>query len=417
MHASTTTETPRFERAREADLEELLRIHTAAFPDPRGRDARVANFLENPLGGFERLFVLRGEGGLPLAHAFLFRLEVSVAGALLPFGGVASVGVAPEHRGQGHARALLEALHAEAAREGLVGTLLYAFRQGFYRRFGYGRTGLDVVLDAHPASFPAEPAAARVRPARAPEDFETIEALHAEALLRGSLGHRRTAAAWRRLRARFGREWVVAERGDQAVGYTWADRGCAESHAHVALALGDVVAADDDAERALFSWIAAQRDQVQRVVWQLPAHAAARLDLVDPDRHRAGTESIEHPLGTLALGPMVRLGADLAEFLGARRWPSAGDACIAIVDAGGRRVSGFTIRAARPGERATVGELPAGAGADVEGTAGDLASLLAGGVALRDLPRLRADTDAARARGVDLDAFFALPPTHVTDAF
>jgi len=416
LQPSRPVDHPRFERAREGDLPELLRIHTASFPDPRGRDPRVANFLENPLGGLDRLFVLRGEGGLPLAHAFLFRLEVALAGAFVPFGGVASVGVAPEVRGRGLARQLLEGLHAQAAVEGLAGTFLYAFRQGFYRRLGYGRTGLDVVLDAHPASFPAEPGASRVRPARGDQDHSAIEALHARGVLRGTLGHRRTGAAWTRLRARFGREWVVAERGDRAVGYMWADRGCTESHAHVALAVGDLVAEDDDAERALFSWIAAQRDQVQRVVWQLPAHAAGRLDLVDPDRHRAGTESIEHPLGTVALGPMVRLGDDLGALLRARPWPHEGEASIALVDEAGHRVAAFAIRAGG-GASATVDKLPTGAPADLEGAAPDLASLLAGGVPLRDLPRIRLAAGGARARDVDPAAFFALPPTHVTDAF
>lgn len=417
MHASRSTENPRFERAREGDLEELLRIHTAAFPDPRGRDARASNFLENPLGGFDRLFVLRGAGGLPIAHAFLFRLEAAVAGGLLPLGGVASVGVAPEHRGRGLARTLLDGLHAQAAKEGLLGTFLYAFRQGFYRRFGYGRTGLDVIVDAHPASFPAEPSTARVRPARSADDFAAIEALHAASLHRGTLGHRRPAAAWGRLRARYGREWVLAEVGDRAVGYTWADRGCTEAHAHVALAVGDLVAGDADAERALFAWIAAQRDQVQRVVWQVPAHVASRLDLVDPDRHRAGTETIEHPLGTVALGPMVRLGDDLGAFLRARRWPARGAASLAVVDADGRRIAAFAIVAEAGGEPGEVRELPASAPADVEGSAACLASLLLGGVALRDLPRVRARAEAASATSVDLGAFFALPPTHVTDAF
>jgi predicted acetyltransferase len=415
LQPSRSVDHPSFERAREGDLGELLRIHTASFPDPRGRDPRVANFVENPLGGFDRLFVLRGEDGLPVAHAFLFRLEVALAGAFVPFGGVASVGVAPERRGQGLARALLEGLHAQAARESLLGTFLYAFRQGFYRRFGYGRTGLDVVIDAHPASFPAEPSGARVRPARSAGDFAAIEALHEASLLRGSLGHRRSAATWARLRGRGGREWLLAESRDRAVGYAWADRGCTEAHAHVALAIGDLVAEGDAAERAIFSWISAQRDQVQRVVWQVPAHAASRLDLVDPDRHRAGTESIEHAVGTMALGPMVRLGDDLGAFLRTRRWPASGSASIALVDAAGHRAAAYALRTT--GEETAVEALPPNAAADLEGTAADLASLLAGGVALRDLPRVRLNSTATAARTVDLATLFALPPTHVTDAF
>jgi predicted acetyltransferase len=414
LQPSKSVEIPRFERAREADMDELLRIHTSAFPDPRGRDARVANFVENPLGGFDRLFVLRAGDGRPVAHAFLFELAVSLAGTFVRFGGVASVGVAPEHRGRGLARALLGFLHAEAAREGLAGTFLYAFRQGFYSRFGYGRTGLDVIVDAHPASFPASANAARVRPARA-EDHAAIEALHTVSRLTGTLGHRRPARVWERLRAREGREWVVAELDGRVTGYMWADRGCAEAHAPIALAIGDLVASEQESEDALFAWVASQRDQVQRVVWQLPAHMLGRLDLVDPDRHRAGTDAIEHPLGTVALGPMVRLGDDVAAFLRARAWPVDGLVRVALVDEGGKRIEAFRIRSSR--SDVEVDALGASEEAHIEATRGDLASLLAGGVALRDLPRIRWNRRGTDSAAVDLEAFFALPPTHVTDAF
>ncbi len=399
-----------FEPAREGDLEELLRIHTASFPDARGRDDRVANFCDNPRGGFERLFVVR-EQGLPIAHAFLFRLETAVAGALVPFGGVATVGVAPEHRGRGVGAFLLECLHAAADREGLLGSFLYAFRQGFYRRFGYGRTSLRGIIDAHPASFVVGPHVSRVRPARTDDDFGRIAQVHRAALLRGTLGHARSEKLWSLRRAVWGREWLLAEREGQVVGYLQADRVCAEVHGPVTLDVRDLVTLDADAETALYAWLSAQRDQVQRVVHELAAADLEALELVDPDRHRFGTAAIEHPLGTVALGPMVRVSADLGAFFARRAWPMCG-----------------TVTVARPGDTSSprgvwrlsvteagvsVETLDAGAAADVEGSQSELSSLLAGGVALRDLRAIRLRTHAA----LDLERFFALPPARPTDAF
>lgn len=410
MHSSPVAPETRLERASLDDLDELLRIHTASFPDPRGRAERVANFVENGHGDFDRLFVLRSHGQL-VAHAFLFALEANVGGTLLPFGGIATVGVAPEARGRGFGGVLLGALHEEACREGMAGTFLYAFRQGFYRRFGYGRTSTRAVLDAHPASFVGGAHEARVRPARSDDDFARMVALHEEGLTRGTLAHRRPERSWGYRRSRPAREWVIAERGDQAVGYMTADRGCTEAHGPVALEVGDFVARDADAEAALLTWISSQRDQVQRVVWERNAADLERLDLVDPDRHRHGTASIEHPIGTLALGPMVRVHPDLGAFASARRWPADGTVCIATCNERGERTAAWRIEAS--GGRATASALAPEAAVDLEGPAHAIASLLSGGVSL-------ADSSAVRARGgapVDLHAFFALAPARVTDAF
>ncbi len=410
MQSSSVPANARLERASSADLEELLRIHTASFPDPRGRAERVANFLENGHGAFDRLFVLRDDERI-VAHAFLFVLEVSVGGVLVPFGGIATVGVAPEARGRGYGATLLAALHDEAAREGLAGTLLYAFRQGFYRRFGYGRTPLRAIVDAHPASFVPRAHTARVRPAQGEGDFARIVALHEAELLRATLAHRRSERQWAARRTSAAREWVVAEREGHVVGYFSADRGCTEAHGPVALAIGDFVAADRDAERALLAWVFAQKDQVERVVWERNAADLEALELVDPDRHRHGTAAIEHPLGTLALGPMVRVSDDVGAFAAKRAWACEGTVRVGLCGTDGQRLRAWSVRV--HAGSATAHELEAHEEVDVCGEHHDLSSLLAGGVSLANLPALRVSAGA----NVDLGSFFALAPTRVTDAF
>ena len=123
--------------AREEDLERLVSIHAAAFPDARGRDARRRNFTENVRGSLSDLLVAERAGEL-VAHAFLFRMSTWIGGSELPVGGIASVGVAPESRGSGVGRALIRALHDELRKRGTALSLLYPFRHAFYRRLGYG---------------------------------------------------------------------------------------------------------------------------------------------------------------------------------------------------------------------------------------------------------------------------------------
>ena len=72
--------------------------HTAAFPDARGVPARRRNFTANPLGTLDDLHVVVEDGRI-VAHAFLFALGVFFGGKVVPTGGIASVGVAPEARG------------------------------------------------------------------------------------------------------------------------------------------------------------------------------------------------------------------------------------------------------------------------------------------------------------------------------
>jgi hypothetical protein len=60
--------------AREQDLDRLIEIHSSAFPDPRGFEARGRLFRGNDLGGLDHLYVAE-RGGSVLAHAFLFALQ------------------------------------------------------------------------------------------------------------------------------------------------------------------------------------------------------------------------------------------------------------------------------------------------------------------------------------------------------
>ena len=86
-----------FRPATEDDLERLVEIHLGAFPDPRSNEARLRNFARNPLGTLSDLWVLV-EGGVLVAHAFLFPLEAWFGGRRVAVGGIATVGVAPEAR-------------------------------------------------------------------------------------------------------------------------------------------------------------------------------------------------------------------------------------------------------------------------------------------------------------------------------
>src|SRR6185369_1291369 len=133
------------------------------FPDPRGREARKRNFTENARGALSDLFVAERAGAL-VGHAFLFPLGLRVAGAEVPAGGIASVGVAPEARGTGVATAMMQSLHDELRTRKAPVALLYPFRHAFYKKLGYGAVSLVHRLRVPTSALPVAPRPLPVRP-------------------------------------------------------------------------------------------------------------------------------------------------------------------------------------------------------------------------------------------------------------
>jgi predicted acetyltransferase len=273
-------------------------------------------------------------GGLVLAHAFLFELGFWFGGRRVCVGAIASVGVAPEARGEALARALLDDFHHRAHARGNALTLLYPFRQGFYARHGYVAVSPTHLLLLHPRAVPgswADPSGApgTVRAAVA-EDRAGIQAAY-ERSARGRTGWlERTDRLWERRLLDERRKWFVLDRHGTVAGYlSWA--ACqAEEHAETRLEISDLVADDEPARRRLLALIGAQRDQVTEVTLEVEAGDPIDRALIDVDLARHGTGRVEHALGTLVAGPMLRL-VDVARAVEARGYPSDG-ALDVIVD-------------------------------------------------------------------------------------
>ena len=157
----------RFRTATPADLDRVLEIHLPSFPDERTIEERTRNFTANRFGGLEDLVVAELAGEI-VAQAYLFPLEGWFGGRAVRIGAIASLGVAPEVRGRGIATALAHHLHVASDVRGDALTMLYAFRQGFYARLGYGTTSSRRRLVVDPASIPPSwRALARTRVRRA----------------------------------------------------------------------------------------------------------------------------------------------------------------------------------------------------------------------------------------------------------
>jgi predicted acetyltransferase len=403
----------RFRQAGPADLDRLIDVHTSAYPDPRPHSERQKNFTANPRGGLEALSVVL-DGESIVGHGFLFPMRAWFAGGAVPVAAIASIAVAPEARGKGVAGALLAHLHERADAGRAVVSMLFAFRQGFYAKHGYAAVTPNRRLAIHPASIPGEwrrepgiaTRAVRFDPESAAER-SAIEAAYARAAKRSHGWVARPEALWNRYFANERRVWIVATRGRKVAGYVCWSLALAEAHGPTTLTVHDLVADDDAARRALLGAVGAQRDQVAEVLLEIDANDPLDRALVDADRARFGTPEVEHTLGVVAGGPMVRL-VDVARGLTAR--PYATNGAIDLVLDG------------RPALRVTVASgkaslsVPRQARAPLAITRPALAAVLYGGLSTSDAARIgwASGDPATLARA---DALFASPPFFTNDPY
>ena len=119
----------------EGDFAAVTRLIVHAFA---GTAEGVGEWLR--ASGVENLRVLRDEGGV---RACLLRVPMGqyFGGRAVPMLGIAGVAVAPESRGGGLARRLMEESTREAAAEGTALACLYASTQSLYRLAGYEQAG------------------------------------------------------------------------------------------------------------------------------------------------------------------------------------------------------------------------------------------------------------------------------------
>jgi len=400
-----------FRPACDGDLDRILEIHANAFPDPRGAEERRRNFTHNPWARLDDLVVAEDAGAI-VAHAFLFSLRAWFGGAPVRVGGIASVGVAPEARGRRVAGALLDHVHAASAARGDALTMLYAFRQAFYRRSGYVPVTPMHRVIATPRSIPdawrREAAQRPLRPARS-EDFAGLRAAYLRAAARGTGWLDRTDRFWEARVIEERRTFLVADGPSGVAGYIAWHLAQTEAHAPITLHVDEVIADDAEVRRRLLGAIGLQRDQVAEVTIDVDAADPLDRALVDADGHRHGDALVEHPTGLVVGGPLVRID-DVRRAIEARGYARDGDV---VIDAGDAGAWSATFREGR----ARVEPAKTGAAPDLATDLPGLAAILYGALSPSDAIAIGWARGPSNDRVDALDGIFALPPFFALDPF
>lgn len=166
---------------------------------------------------YERGYVADRDGAVAGAYA-VRALDLTRGGARLSCGGIAGVAVLPEHRQAGIGYDMMVHSLAEMRRQGHVLASLYAFRDSYYRKFGYEIAGRRWLIRCPQDRLP------RIRqalPGRlvAADEVMCLDAAYGPFARTLNGAHLRSEADWRdRLGMRPPMIWAV---GDPIEGYAW----------------------------------------------------------------------------------------------------------------------------------------------------------------------------------------------------
>src|SRR5262249_55377633 len=140
----------------------------------------------------------------------------------------------------------------------------------------------------------------------------------------------------------------------------------------------EMITADDESRRALLGALSAMRDQVAKIIVEIADSDPLERALIDPDPHGSGDDWVEHDLGQLVGGPMIRI-EDVPRALMARGYRGSGTFDIVVREADATEVVAACVRV-RDG-RADVG--PARGGGALQTTRAGLAAIFYGALSVR----------------------------------
>jgi predicted acetyltransferase len=255
----------------EADIESSAQIRAAAFGGVVADG--VQRFRAGPRYTWRDGWVVETDGEIG-ATATAFPVRWWLSGTAYAASAIGGVAVRATERRRGLASAMMRAILQADHEAGRPFSLLYPFQHGFYRRLGYATVGFThfyrILLAQIVDHAPLRHNVRFVREA----DRPTVEARHRQALHRMG-GLERSAAQWAQRWEKTEQTWVVYD--DGAVGgYLAYER--IEDHFHV----GELIAITSEAERGLWSFVAAQIEQCRAVTYHAPTNTPLWAMLREP---------------------------------------------------------------------------------------------------------------------------------------
>lgn len=297
----------RYRQARRTDVETLADLGHRAYR-VASLEKRREFYTDHPRFGIKDVRVGELDGQV-VCSLVLYPLEGWVRGARLPFAGVGSVAVSPEHRRRGVGETLLRSMLRELRQEGRAFSLLYAFRGAYYRRMGWGVIEQVHTLSVSPRTLPSSDEARWARRLMLP-DRPAVQELFDRVAERGHFALARRPEWWSQRLWGHPWDWVVYEgrRRGQIEGYVAYEVDHARGPFALEIEVKEFVAATPEAFRGLVGYLASLADQVALVELAAPADGAWLHTLLTAENQKPGAPiGILLDTGNVANGAMLRL--------------------------------------------------------------------------------------------------------------
>lgn len=239
-------------RPTDADIPTLVRIITLAFA---GTTEGVTKWLTEH--GLQHLRVLRDGDAIP---AMLRRVDMGQYFGGRPVGlmGIAGVGTAPEHRGRGYARQMMELIIREAHEQSVPLGGLYASTQALYRQSGFEQAGHRFLTKIPVARLVGIGKARRVI-ALTEADHPRVEAVYKKYAAHWAGALDRAPYGWQRIRKMWDAEYQgfgILDDAGELGGYLYLSQARDASTGRQELTLSDIAFTNADHARALIGLLA-----------------------------------------------------------------------------------------------------------------------------------------------------------------
>jgi len=297
----------RYRPARRTDVETLAELGQRTYR-VASVEKRREFYTEHPRFGLRDVRVVELEGQT-VASLVLYPLQAYVRGQRIPVTGVGSVAVSPEHRRRGVGEAAMRAALRELRQRGSHLSLLYPFRNSYYRKLGYGTIELVHLLAVAAANLPLSDEARRVRRLLLPDRL-AVETLYERVAAQGHFAVMRAPEWWAHRLWTYPGDWVVYEgrRRGQIEGYLYYEVEHSRGPFRLAVTLNEFVAATPEAHQGLVGHLATLRDQVEEIHYAAPADNTWVTLLRSAQNLRPGAEiGAYNDTGGIATGAMMRI--------------------------------------------------------------------------------------------------------------
>lgn len=282
----------------ERDIEAAATAQAEAFNWDAA--AMIQRYHNNPIYTWRDGWVVEEDGAIGAA-ALAVPTTWWFNGVDYSASAIRAVGVRPTYRRRGLASQMMRAIVRADHEAGRPFSLLFPFQHGYYRRLGYATVGLTHFYRLPIAHIPDHPDLRRRVRWIQEADREAIYDLHRQSLLSGTGGLERNPGQWVARWAKADERWVVYDDGG-IQGYL------AYQPIEDQLSIRELVALTPEAERGLWSFLAAQIEQQRAVTYHAPIDRPLWAMLREPLMFEAAQRGfVLSDAAALVAGLMARL--------------------------------------------------------------------------------------------------------------